>query len=677
MNKPTNLKFTAVAILLFAASLLAQPVPSPYTARLQTFLTGLSRPILIRSSPDSTNRLFIVQQAGIIKVLQPGTTTPTDFINLSSKVVQPGSAGDERGLLGMTFHPQYATNGKFYVDYTRVGDGTTVVAEYKVNPNNPNQGDVASERILFTVPQPFSNHNGGMVEFGPDGYLYIGMGDGGSANDPGNRAQNPAQLLGKLLRIDVNIPVGSTVPYLIPPTNPFTGNGTVRCDTGSTSNGNTCQEIWTIGMRNPWRYSFDRGTGALWVADVGQGSVEEVDVITTGGGNYGWRVFEGNNCTNVDPTLCTNPPTTYIAPLFQYSHTGGRCSITGGYVYRGLLGSLPQSAYTYADYCTGEVFMWLNNAQVALPDTPRTIVSFGEDSRGEIYICYGNGQIDRITRAKASADFDGDLRTDVSVYRPSTGVWYVTNSSNGSYRIQQFGIDGDIPTSEDFDGDNISDTGVFRPSTGVWYYQRSSDSTVVVIPFGTNGDIPAAGDYDGDAKGDIAVYRPSSGSWWVLPSLSGSAYQVQFGLDGDTPVVGDYDADGKYDIAVWRGSTGVWYRVNSSNGSVSVYQFGLAGDIPTQADYDGDGRTDVAVFRPSTGVWYAVRSLTGAFSIAQWGIDGDQPVVGDYDGDGLDDIAVFRPSNGTWYRISSSNGSNVFTQFGSNGDLAIPRFDAP
>lgn len=677
MNKLTNWKSTAVLVFLLAASVFSQGVPAPYTARLQTFLTGLSRPILVRSSPDNTKRLFIVQQAGIIKVLQPGSSTPTDFINLSSKVVQPGSTGDERGLLGMTFHPQYATNGKFYVDYTRVADGATIIAEYKVNPSDPNQGDIATERILLTIPQPFSNHNGGMVEFGADNYLYIGMGDGGSANDPGNRAQNRSQLLGKILRIDVNIPVSSPTQYLIPTSNPFTGTGTEPCPTGSNTAQNTCQEIWSVGMRNPWRYSFDRANGALWVADVGQGSVEEVDVMTAGGGNYGWRVFEGNSCTNLDPTLCTSPPTTYLPPLFQYGHTGGRCSITGGYVYRGTLGSLPQGAYTYADYCTGELFMWNNGAQVTLPDTPRTIVSFGEDNRGEIYICYGNGQIDRITRAKASADFDGDLKTDVSVFRPSTGAWYVSHSSNNTLRIQSFGVDGDIPTAEDFDGDNITDIGVFRPSSGVWYYNRSSDNTVGITPFGTNGDIPAAGDYDGDAKADLVVFRPSSGTWYVLPSNLAAPYQLQFGLTGDVPVAGDYDADGITDIAVWRESNGAWYVINSASGSVLAYQFGIAGDIPAQGEFDGDFKTDFAVFRPSTGVWYIARSSNSTFQITQWGSNGDVPVTGDYDGDGRDDIAVFRPSNGTWYRVNSSNAANVFTQFGVTGDLAVPHYDAP
>ena len=257
----------------------------------ELFVTGLDRPILLRNAKDGTKRLFVVQQTGIIKVFQPGSTTPANFIDLSSKIKVPVVVGDERGLLGMTFHPQFASNGKFYVDYTRVADGATVIAEYKTDTGvgSSNVGDISTERILLMIPQPFVNHNGGMVEFGPDGYLYIGMGDGGSADDPGNRAQNPAQLLGKMLRIDPNIPAGSPVPYLIPPTNPFTGAGTGRCD-NNVPTAATCQELWTIGMRNPWRWSFDRGgTNQLYVADVGQNTVEELDIIT-GGGNYGWRM---------------------------------------------------------------------------------------------------------------------------------------------------------------------------------------------------------------------------------------------------------------------------------------------------------------------------------------------------------------------------------------------------
>jgi glucose/arabinose dehydrogenase len=667
--------WASLFLSLLTINIFGQGVPAPYTSRLQTFLpTGVvSRPVLVRNAKDGSKRLFVVQQTGIIKVLQPGATTATDFINLSSKIVVPVSAGDERGLLGLTFHPQFATNGKFYVDYTRVGDGATIVAEYKTATGNPNQGDIATERILFTVPQPFSNHNGGMVEFGPDGYLYIGMGDGGSANDPNGNAQNRSQLLGKMLRIDVNIPNGSTVPYLIPPTNPFTGVGTARCDTGSTTAGTTCQELWTIGMRNPWRWSFDRGgTNQLWAADVGQGAIEEVDLIT-GGANYGWRVYEGTSCTGIDAGLCT--PTNYTMPVFQYSHTAGRCSITGGYVYRGRQGSLPNGAYIYADYCTGEIWRWDGTSQILLQDTPRNIISFGEDEEGEIYVCYSNGQIDRLVRAKASADFDGDFKTDVSVFRPSTGVWYVNNSSNNTNRIQGFGSNGDIPTPEDFDGDNITDIGVFRPSTGTWYHYLSSNNTVGIVQFGANGDIPAAGDYDGDAKADFVVFRPSTGVWYRLNSSNGAAVIQQFGLNGDIPAAGDYDGDGKYDISLFRPSNGVWYRLNSNNGSFGAVAFGSNGDVPVQGDFDGDFKADQAVFR--NGVWYVLQSSNGNAQITNWGLSGDVPVVGDYDGDGKDDIGVFRPSTGVWYVVRSSNGTFLITQFGLNGDLAAPNYDAP
>lgn len=667
------LSFTIIGLITTAV--LAQ-TPAPYTMRLQPFLTGLSRPILIRNAADGSKRLFIVQQGGLIKVLQPGSTTPTDFINLSSKITIPVAATDERGLLGMTFHPQFAANGKFYVNYTRVGDGATQIVEYKTTTGtgSSNLGDISQERILLTIPQPFSNHNGGMVEFGPDGYLYIGMGDGGSANDPGNRAQNRAELLGKMLRIDVNVPNGSPVPYLIPPTNPFTGANTTRCDGGSATAGNTCQEIWTIGMRNPFRWSFDRGgTRQLWAADVGQGAIEEVDIIT-GGANYGWRVYEGDTCTGNDPGLCTTP-NSYTLPIFQYTHAGGRCSITGGYVYRGTQGSLPNGAYVYADYCTGEILMWQNNQQTVLQDTPRLIVSFGEDEDGELYVCYSNGQIDRISRAKASADFDGELKTDFSVFRPSNGAWYILSNSGSSFRAQQFGQTGDIPVPNDYDGDNITDIAVFRPSNGVWYYLRSSTNTFSGIQFGQSGDIPAAGDYDGDAKADFVVFRPSNGVWYRTNSSNGAVVALQFGSSGDIPTEGDYDGDGKFDIGVFRPSTGFWYRINSSNGAFSGVQFGQNGDVPAQGDFDGDFRTDQAVFR--NGVWYILNSSTGAAQVTQFGATADVPVVGDYDGDGRDDIAVFRPSNGSWYYLNSGNGANGGIQFGQNGDLPAPNYETP
>lgn len=672
---------TILLIVAFAMTGAAQGVAAPYTMRLQPFLSGLSRPILLRNAHDGSNRIFIVQQTGIIKVMQPGASATTDFINLSSKIVVPATAGDERGLLGMTFHPQFLINGKFYVDYTRAADGATVIAEYRTTTGTgaANTGDISTERILLIIPQPFANHNGGMVEFGPDGYLYIGMGDGGSANDPGARAQNPAQLLGKMLRIDPDVTIGSQVPYLIPPTNPFTGANTTRCDGGSTTAGNTCQEIWTIGMRNPWRWSFDRGgSHQLYLADVGQNAIEELDIIT-GGGNYGWRVYEGNQCTNLDPQLCDGgaTPITQIPPYFTYTHTLGRCSVTGGYVYRGGLGSMPNGAYTFADYCSGELWMWNNAAQSLLRDTPLQVVSFGEDEQGEIYACYSNGQIDKITRARASSDFDGDLKSDFAVYRPSDTNWYISNSSNQTLTAVQFGATGDIPVPEDYDGDFRTDIGVFRPSSGTWYFLRSSNNTFGALAFGTNGDIPAAGDYDGDAKADFTVFRPSSGVWFTFRSSDSGFSATQFGTSGDIPAAGDYDGDGRSDLTVFRPSNGVWYRLNSLNNAFSAVQFGFSGDVPAPADLDGDGKLDTAVFRPSNGTWYWLSSSNGAFQGIQFGIATDVPAAGDYDGDGKDDIAVFRPSTGNWFVMRSSDSVVQAAQFGTSGDLPAAKYDIP
>ena len=287
-------------ILSFTLSIPAQEHLAGSTPRLRTVFTGLDRPVLLRNAKDGTGRIFIVEQSGKIKVAQRGSLAPTVFIDLSSKILVP-EPGDERGLLGVAFHPTFSSNGKFYVDYIRAGDGATVVSEFTTVTldGQSSIGDLSSERIILTIGQPYPTHNGGMIEFGPDGYLYIGMGDGGGDDDPDRNGQNPSTLLGKMLRIDVDVPQGSPYPYSIPATNPFTGASTMRCDSTARKKG-TCQEIWGIGLRNPWRFSFDRRTGQLWVADVGQAELEEIDDMTTGGGNYGWRVYEGDQCTDFD-----------------------------------------------------------------------------------------------------------------------------------------------------------------------------------------------------------------------------------------------------------------------------------------------------------------------------------------------------------------------------------------
>lgn len=350
--------------------------------------TGLVSPVFMTSARDGTNRLFIVQQGGLIRVVQPGSTTPTTFLDITSRV----RFGGERGLLGLAFHPQYAANGRFFVYYTRQPDGAIQIAEYLVSPTNPNIAETA-EKIIITILHPgFSNHNGGTIAFGPDGFLYAGPGDGGSRNDPSGNAQNIGQLLGKIIRLDINnVPMGQVPQYNIPPDNPYVGIA-------------GADEIYAIGMRNPYRFSFDRGgSQQLWAADVGQDVIEEVDIINLGG-NYGWRVYEGTQCTGLNPNECAGGafPINHTPPIFQYQHTGGRCSITGGFVYRGTVESLPVGSYVYADYCSGEIFLWHNNQQFVLLDTPRNIVGFAEDESGEIYMIGQTGTIERIIATRAS-----------------------------------------------------------------------------------------------------------------------------------------------------------------------------------------------------------------------------------------------------------------------------------
>jgi hypothetical protein len=355
-----------------AAALLTLSVPLLAALQLVPVVSGLAQPVFVGHAGDGTGRLFIVERAGMIKVLQPGSSTPSIFLDIRTLVVDDGS---EQGLLGLAFHPLYEGNGRFFVFYTRTA-GELTIAEYHVS-GNPNVASPA-ENIVLTIPHAAAqNHNGGMLAFGPDGYLYIGVGDGGSANDPPNNAQNLEVLLGKILRIDVN----AGAPYAIPPSNPFAGGATMR------------DEIFAYGMRNPWRLAFDRDTGQLWVADVGQGQREEVDTPIASGGNYGWRAYEGFLCTPNDPALCGTPG--FIAPLFDYSHASGRCSITGGYVYRGDQNAVPEGTYIYGDYCTGEIFGW-NGAQSLLLDTSLNISSFGEDEAGELYVVHLGGSVSRL-----------------------------------------------------------------------------------------------------------------------------------------------------------------------------------------------------------------------------------------------------------------------------------------
>jgi len=269
------------------------------------------------------------------------------------------------------------------------------------------------------------------------------------------------------------------------------------------------------------------------------------------------------------------------------------------------------------------------------------------------------------------SDFDGDGRTDLSVYRPATGDWVVEKSSDGSQSTTNWGLPTDIITPGDYDGDGKTDNAIFRPSTGTWWFVLSSNGTRPAIQFGANGDVPVPADYDADGKTDIAVWRPSNGVWYINQSTLGIRY-AQWGASTDKVFTGDYEGDGKADLVAWRPSNGTWYILQSSSTIPIYYNFGLNGDRPVFTDFDGDARSDFAVYRPSTGVWYSLRSSNGAFSAYQFGIAEDIPVPADYDGDGKSDIAVFRPSTNVWYQLNSTNGGFSIREFGTAGDRPSP-----
>lgn len=382
--------------LLFTLSIFSSLIVNAQSINLVEFATGLTSPVEITNANDS--RLFVVQQNGIIKIIQPdGTINPTNFLNISSKILFNG----ERGLLGLAFHPQYSTNGYFFVYYNNTA-GNVVLARYSVNSTNPDVADPNSEKILLNIPKPFANHNGGSIHFAPDGKLWVITGDGGSAGDPNNNAQNKNSLLGKMLRLDVD----ATGPYNIPPDNPFVGNTIDGAD-----------EVWAYGLRNAWKFSFDLTTGNAMIADVGQGAIEEINKmpITQAGINYGWRCYEGNTAYNT--TGCP-AQSTMTFPVAVYDHSGGKCSITGGYVYRGTQYPSLQGKYFFADYCSNQIGILNTDNSITWTSaySGNGFSSFGQDSQKELYVAgVESGKIYKITTGTLNTH-ENDFPETIKIY---------------------------------------------------------------------------------------------------------------------------------------------------------------------------------------------------------------------------------------------------------------------
>lgn len=411
---PRFLTFSACLLALVGTVCLTGPASAgtpPSDLEAVLLANGLNRPVAVRHAGDGSDRVFIIEKPGRIRIFDLNTNTllTTPFLAIEGDV---DDGGNEQGLLGLAFHPDYASNGFFYVNYTfdpGAQPDRTRIERYTVS-GDPNVANAGSAVNILEIVQDASNHNGGDIHFGPDGYLYIGMGDGGGAGDTDNNSQNPLQLLGKMLRIDVDAATAEGVPLTDQASNAafggedcgLIGNYAVPADNPFVGADGTCDETWALGVRNPFRFSFDRATGDMFIADVGQGAIEEVSfqpASSSGGENWGWRCYEGSNTFNTTGCL---PQENYDFPILEYGHGGGNCSITGGFRYRGSISGFV-GTYVYADYCSGNIWFadddsgsWVTSIWSESGSAFQFgITSFGEDEAGELYFVDDNGELYR------------------------------------------------------------------------------------------------------------------------------------------------------------------------------------------------------------------------------------------------------------------------------------------
>ena len=390
LNGPRIIQCALALALTSLAPVVAAQEPAPFDATgfsigLEQVASGFEQPVFVTAADDGSDRLFVVERAGRIRIIASGQVAPEPFLDITP-IVESGSS--EQGLLSVAFPPDFSQSGVFYVYYTARGGegvGDNTIARYRVSEADPGRADAESGEVLMAIPDERVNHNGGLVLFGPDGFLYAGFGDGGGGGDPDGNGQNPRTVLGSIIRIDPN---GDESPYAIPPENPFADG-----EAGA-------PEVWIWGLRNPWRFSFDRETGDLFIADVGQNAVEEINWLpagTAGGTNFGWNVTEGTRCFRTDSCDTAG----FTPPVAEYSHDFG-CTVVGGYIYRGTLESELDGVYLFADFCSGLVWglgrnaagQWLVSDPV---ETGLSISSFGEDARGEVYLVDLRGEIFRVT----------------------------------------------------------------------------------------------------------------------------------------------------------------------------------------------------------------------------------------------------------------------------------------
>lgn len=436
--------------LLFTTFILV--ASSAQTIVLVEFASGLSNTVEIVNAND--NRLFVVQQNGIIKIIQPnGTVNSTNFLNINSKITFSG----EQGLLGLAFHPQYSTNGYFYVYYNNTA-GNITVARYSVSSTDSNIADASSEKILMNISKPFTNHNGGSMHFAPDGNLWISTGDGGSGGDPNNNAQNKNSLLGKMLRINVN----STGNYDIPTDNPFVGI-------------DGADEIWSFGLRNAWKFSFDLTVGNVMIADVGQNQIEEINKISISqpGINYGWRCYEGNTAYNTAGCASSD---TMTFPVSVYNHTGGKCSITGGYIYRGNLYPAMYGKYFFADYCSRQIGILNSDNSInwTTAFTGNNFSTFGEDFQKELYIAaVNNNKIYKVTTTSLNTEETKNKK--ITIYpNPASGKIFADGLKSKNNSVEIINIEGKKVLDTKVNEDGSID--ISQLNSGVYFVTIKSEN---------------------------------------------------------------------------------------------------------------------------------------------------------------------------------------------------------
>ncbi|HEY3571347.1 MAG TPA: PQQ-dependent sugar dehydrogenase [Thermoanaerobaculia bacterium] len=616
MSRLLRSSFTALLLLALPA-LPAQAAPFPVAGTVQ----GVSLQQVANTSDTVTgitnagdDRLFLTLRSGRVVILRNGNQLTQPFLDIRGLTTTDG----ERGLLSTAFHPRYADNGFFFVDYTNL-QGNTVIARYQVSASDPNRADPASARILLTIQQPFSNHNGGQLQLGPDGYLYIGMGDGGSANDPECRAQKTDNLLGKMLRIDVDQNVSTPPYYGIPASNPFRGAG------------DPLDKVWATGLRNPWRFSFDRQTGDLWIGDVGQDRREEVDfqaASSTGGENYGWKVMEGTLCNSSNACPASTPAcgsTAYTLPVLEYDHNP-HCSVIGGYVYRGSGASQLRGTYVFGDLCSAVIWAAARSGNGfmvrTVPGQVSQLTAFGEDSQGELYAGNVNGQLYRFTGAPAG----GGARETVGLYDPKSGKFNLkaANTASASVTILRYGPRNSrwMPLAGDWDGDGRTTEGLYDPATGTFRLKNSSpgggSDVILRVDAPSSRALPLAGDWDGDGKDTVGLYDPATRTFYLKNSLAGSGFDVtfKFGPSGSglLPLAGDWNGGGKDGVGLFDPSTSTFYLTNGFQDAPPDFQvqFGPSGrgSLPVAGDWNGDGRDDLGVYDPASAVFRLRNSLT-------------------------------------------------------------------